>query len=382
MMGYEQMNQITMTTTTMMKNFNKMGAIRSHKKPSRKSVSAINGGAAVTAATAGEGDRRRNLSGMSLASLSASPIDLASISKLDLSNNNIQQIPESLVARMLNLWALDLHSNQLKTLPNSIGCLSKLKVLNVSGNNLQCLPKTIEDCISLEELNANFNELNRLPETIGFELTNLTKLSVNSNKLVLLPSSLSHLTSLRVLDARLNCLVSLPDDLENLVNLQVLNVSQNFQHLKELPYSVGLLISLVELDVSYNGITVLPDSIGCLHQIKKLSVEGNPLVSPPFEVVEQGLVAVKKYMSEKMTESPMKKNLRGIGKMVKYKVNLGLSSTPGRRIGGDRRGEGSFKVSDYRHIDGIASPRHVSLFNPRRFLSPLSAFFSPPRYYR
>ncbi|KAF8077229.1 hypothetical protein N665_1054s0006 [Sinapis alba] len=384
MMGYEQMNQITMTTTAMMKNFNKVGAIRSHKKTSRRIVSAINGGAAVTAATAGEGDRRRNLSGMSLASLSVSSIDLSSISKLDLSNNNIQQIPESLVARMLNLWALDLHSNQLKTLPNSIGCLTKLKVLNVSGNNLQHLPKTIEDCISLEELNANFNELDRLPETIGFELTNLTKLSVNSNKLVLLPSSLSHLTSLRVLDARLNCLVSLPDDLENLVNLQVLNVSQNFQHLKELPYSVGLLISLVELDVSYNGITILPDSIGCLHQIQKLSIEGNPLVSPPFEVVEQGLVAVKQYMSEKMTESykgtPMKKNLRGIGKMVKYKANHGLSSTPGRRTGGNRHGEGSIKVSDYRQIDGIASPRHVSLFNPRRFLSPLSAFFSPPRY--
>ncbi|CAN6879821.1 hypothetical protein F2Q70_00033104 [Brassica cretica] len=394
MMGYEQMNQMTMTTTAMMKNFNKMGPINTpHKKTTRRSVSAIDGGAA---ATAGEGDCRRNLktldlSGMSLASLSASSINLASISKLDLSNNNIQQIPESLVARMLNLWALDLHSNQLKTLPNSIGCLSKLKVLNVSGNNLQHLPKTIEDCRWLEELNANFNELTMLPDTIGFELTNLTKLSVNSNKLVVLPSSLSHLTSLRVLDARLNRLGSLPDDLENLVNLQVLNVSQNFQHLKELPYSVGLLISLVELDVSYNGITVLPDSIGCLRRIQKLSLEGNPLISPPFEVVEQGLEAVKQYMSEKMTESyketPMKKKLWGIGKMVKYKTFNGLSSSPGRspgrRTGGDHHGnerEGFINVSDYRQIDGIASPRHVSLFNPRRLLSPFSAYFSPPRY--
>ncbi|CAG7884422.1 unnamed protein product [Brassica rapa] len=399
MMGYEQMNQMTMTTTAMMKNFNKMGPINTpHKKiTTKRSVSAIDGGAAVMA---GEGDRRRNLktldlSGMSLASLSASSINLASISKLDLSNNNIQQIPESLVARMLNLWALDLHSNQLKTLPNSIGCLSKLKVLNVSGNNLQHLPKTIEDCRSLEELNANFNELTMLPDTIGFELTNLAKLSVNSNKLVVLPSSLSHLTSLRVLDARLNRLGSLPDDLENLVNLQVLNVSQNFQHLKELPYSVGLLISLVELDVSYNGITVLPfqqpDSIGCLRRIQKLSLEGNPLVSPPFEVVEQGLEAVKLYMSEKMTESyketPMKKKLWGIGKMVKYKTFNGLSSSPGRspgrRTGGDHHGNergGFINVSDYRQIDGIASPRHVSLFNPRRLLSPFSAYFSPPRY--
>ncbi|KAG5407109.1 hypothetical protein IGI04_013228 [Brassica rapa subsp. trilocularis] len=358
MMGYEQMNQMTMTTTAMMKNFNKMGPINTpHKKiTTKRSVSAIDGGAAVMA---GEGDRRRNLktldlSGMSLASLSASSINLASISKLDLSNNNIQ-----------------------------------LKVLNVSGNNLQHLPKTIEDCRSLEELNANFNELTMLPDTIGFELTNLTKLSVNSNKLVVLPSSLSHLTSLRVLDARLNRLGSLPDDLENLVNLQVLNVSQNFQHLKELPYSVGLLISLVELDVSYNGITVLPDSIGCLRRIQKLSLEGNPLVSPPFEVVEQGLEAVKLYMSEKMTESyketPMKKKLWGIGKMVKYKTFNGLSSSPGRspgrRTGGDHHGNergGFINVSDYRQIDGIASPRHVSLFNPRRLLSPFSAYFSPP----
>ncbi|XP_056852211.1 plant intracellular Ras-group-related LRR protein 8 isoform X1 [Raphanus sativus] len=399
MMGYEQMNQMTMKTTTMMKNFNKVGPISTpHKKTMRRSVSAIDGGA--TAEAAGEGDRGQNLetldlSGMSLASLPASSINLASISKLDLSNNNIQfliqQIPESLVARMLNLWALDLHSNQLKTLPNSIGCLSKLKILNVSGNNLQALPKTIEDCRSLEELNANFNELTLLPDTIGFELTNLTKLSVNSNKLVLLPSSLGHLTSLRVLDARLNCLVSLPEDLENLVNLQVLNVSQNFQHLKTLPYSVGLLISLVELDVSYNGIRVLPDSIGCLRRIQKLSVEGNPLVSPPFEVVEHGLEAVKQYMSEKMTESnnktPTKKKLWGIGKMVKYKTFHGFSSSPGRspgrRTGGDRHREereGFINVSDYRQIDGLASPRHVSLFNPRRLLSPLSTFFSPPRY--
>lgn len=95
MMGYEQMNQMTMKTTAMMKNFNKMGPINTpHKKATRRSVSAIDGGAA---AMAGEGDRRRklktrDLSGMSLASLSASSINLASISKLDLSNNNIQVI--------------------------------------------------------------------------------------------------------------------------------------------------------------------------------------------------------------------------------------------------------------------------------------------------
>jgi Leucine-rich repeat (LRR) protein len=62
------------------------------------------------------------------------------------------------------------------------------------------------------------------------------------------------MTALRSLDARLNCLCSLPDGLENLDNLETLNVSQNLQYLRELPYGIGLLVSLRELDVSYNSI--------------------------------------------------------------------------------------------------------------------------------
>ncbi|CAF2055539.1 hypothetical protein Bca4012_098173 [Brassica carinata] len=50
MMGYEQMNPKTMTTTSMMKNFNKMEPINTpHKKTIRRSVSATDGGAAATA---------------------------------------------------------------------------------------------------------------------------------------------------------------------------------------------------------------------------------------------------------------------------------------------------------------------------------------------
>lgn len=60
-----------------------------------------------------------------------------------------QNIPESLTARLLNVVVLDLHSNQLKSLPNSIGCLKKLKVLNAAGNLLSFLPKTIENCRSV-----------------------------------------------------------------------------------------------------------------------------------------------------------------------------------------------------------------------------------------
>ncbi|OMO52500.1 hypothetical protein CCACVL1_29217 [Corchorus capsularis] len=317
-----------------------------------------------------------DLSGMSLDSLPNPSLNLATICKLDLSNNNLQSIPESLTARLLNVLVLDVHSNQLKFLPNSIGCLSKLKILNVSGNLIQTFPKTIENCRSLEELNANFNKLTMLPDTIGFELIKLKKLSVNSNKLLFLPRSTSHLTSLRVLDARLNCLRSLPEDLENLVNLQVLNVSQNFHYLDSLPYSIGLLISLVELDVSYNKITTLPDSIGCLKRLQKLCVEGNPLVSPPLEVFELGLHAVKEYLSEKMNaghKSPHKKK-SWVGKLVKFGTFNGGFRSAGPGPGTHSEREDAFIMPEYRSIDGLASPRYMGMFSPRRIFSPRTYF--------
>lgn len=281
-----------------------------------------------------------------------------------------QNIPESLTARLVNTVALDVHSNQLRTLPNSIGCLSKLKLLNVSGNLIQHLPKTIENCKALEDLNLNFNKLIQLPENLGFELINLKKLSINSNKLLFLPRSISYLTSLKILDARLNCLRSLPEDLQNLINLETLNVSQNFHFLDSIPYSIGLLLSLVELDISYNKIKSLPDSIGGLSKLQKLSVEGNPLVSPPPEVMELGLHAVKEYLGNKMnaghqsptpTKSPTKKK-SWVGRLVKY-------GTFNVRNGPREEREAFIVSDDDRSIESLAATRYSGMFSPRRLFS-------------
>ncbi|KAL4355919.1 hypothetical protein AHAS_Ahas09G0034800 [Arachis hypogaea] len=116
-------------------------------------------------------------------------------------------------------------------------------------------------------MNANFNKLMQLPESISLELRKLKKLSVNSNKLLFLSHSTSHLTSLKVLDARLNCLHSLPNNLENLISLETLNISQNFHFLRSFPYSIGFLFSFIKLDINYNRITSLPPSIACLNKL-------------------------------------------------------------------------------------------------------------------
>ncbi|XP_062184323.1 plant intracellular Ras-group-related LRR protein 1-like [Phragmites australis] len=312
--------------------------------------------------------KKLDMSGMSMDTLPHLTMPLGDITTLDLSNNNLQSIPESIIARLLNVVMLDVRSNQLTSLPNSIGCLSKLKVLNVSGNLLHSLPATIEECRALEELNANFNQLTKLPDTLGFELHGLRRLSVNSNKLAYLPSSTSHMTALRALDARLNCLRALPDGLENLGSLETLNVSQNFQYLRELPYGIGLLVSLRELDISYNSITALPDSMGCLTKLVRFSATGNPLVCPPMDVVEQSLDAMRTYLSARMNSTQRKKK-SWVPKLVKFNTFSAGMMTPGRtKVHGNTDG---LLMSDYRSLNGgIASPGFLSMLSPRRLFSP------------
>ncbi|CAM8891933.1 unnamed protein product [Rhodiola kirilowii] len=144
--------------------------------------------------------------------------------------------------------------------------------------------------------------------------------------------------------------------------------------LRTLPYSIGLLFSLTDLDVSYNKITELPHSIGCLKKLQRLSVEGNPLVCPPMEVVEQGVSAVKEYLSDKMNETPTKRNNKAswISKLKKY--GTFSASTGNRWVSEERQ---AFVMPDYRSIDGLASPRrfaNVGMFSPRRLFSPKTYF--------
>jgi len=333
-----------------------------------------------------------DLSGILLDSVPDAIQNLSStLVKLDLSNNNLKSLPESVMS-LVNLIHLDLHSNQLTALPDSVGNLVKLKALNVSGNSLAVLPNGIESCRSLEELIADFNQLTRLPEALGFELLNIRKLSVRSNKLTSLPYSTSHMMSLRFLDVHMNRLGGLPEDLENLMNLEYLDLSSNFNYLVALPESIGSLTSLIELNISYNQITALPDSIGRLEKLQHLNVEGNPLVVPPPRVVAHSVVAIKEYMENRLNAQRGENNrgmknghqswLRKIilGKWVKCgtprsDVAQALSWQEYRP--GDAQDDGTFSSISTPRGRSFFSP--LRIFSPRHSSSPLRAFATPRR---
>lgn len=250
-----------------------------------------------------------------------------------LSDNKIQAVTDS-IAGLVNLETLDLSGNVLVSLPDSLGLLKRLKFLNVSGNKLKCLPDSISMCSELIELDASYNQLIYLPTNFGYQLANLQKLLVQLNKLRSLPSSFCELKSLRYLDVHFNELRSLPDALGDLKNLEVLNASSNFSDLVSLPESIGELTNLVELDVSNNQIKELPYSFGSLQNLKKLNLDQNPLMTPPNEIVVQGVEAVKEYMAKRWLDYLLEEEQKSMSANSNNQTNNGWVQWGSSVLGG------------------------------------------------
>uniref|UniRef100_A0A8C2TXI7 Leucine rich repeat and sterile alpha motif containing 1 n=1 Tax=Coturnix japonica TaxID=93934 RepID=A0A8C2TXI7_COTJA len=93
---------------------------------------------------------------------------------------------------------LDLHDNQLASLPADIGQLTSLQVLNLERNLLKCLPQSIGDLAQLQILNVKGNKLRELPATVS-GLRSLRTLNISENLLQELPRVLAHVRTLETL---------------------------------------------------------------------------------------------------------------------------------------------------------------------------------------
>ena len=204
------------------------------------------------------------------------------VTKLELRDDYQQtSLPES-IGNLQLLSVLDVSYNQLRSLPESIGKLQALSKLHVSHNNLTSLPESIGSFQDLSELLVASNQLNSLPQSIG-KLQKLGWLDVSHNNLTSLPESIAKLQPLLQLYVSHNNLTSLPESIGSLRLLRELHVSSN--QLNSLPQSIGKLQQLGWLDVSHNQLTSLPEeSIGKLQKLLWLDVSHNQLTSLPESI--------------------------------------------------------------------------------------------------
>ncbi|KAJ0742391.1 putative non-specific serine/threonine protein kinase [Helianthus annuus] len=228
------------------------------------------------------------------------PINISKCSQyamewLDLTSSLKGTIPKSL-QRMANLKGLHLSSgdkyhdsigydgfykNYLNgSIPESLGKLRLLQILDLSGNMLTGDMPTFPGKLTKLDLSHNF--LNgSIPESLG-KLRLLQVLDLSDNMLTgAIPTFLGKLKKLYLSSNQLNG--SIPESCGRLASLTHLSLENNLLR-GPIPASIGKLVSLQSFSASSNFLSgAIPVSIGQLTSLRLLDVSNNSLEGLVFE---------------------------------------------------------------------------------------------------
>ncbi len=152
--------------------------------------------------------------------------------------------------------------------------------LKLSGLGLKTVPESVGTLSSLTMLDLNENKLSTLPDWIG-SLPNLRRLYLAGNPLIELPGWLSEFENLYL--PRLG-LTRAPDCIREARHLSGLALDHN--SLTELPEWIGELNRLQTLWLDNNNLSSLPSSMKVLTNLTSLQLQGNPELGIPEELLE------------------------------------------------------------------------------------------------
>ncbi|KAK3582011.1 hypothetical protein CHS0354_039677 [Potamilus streckersoni] len=225
---------------------------------------------------------------------------------LNLSNNNIEMIPNQLFINLLELTYLDLSGNNLETLPPQMRRLTSLQTLILNNNplihaqlrqlpalvSLQTLhmrntqrtlanfPSGLDSLTNLQDIDLSSNDLTRVPEPL-YKLTSLKRLNLSNNQITELSLLIDTWTSMEVLNLSRNKLTSLPASLHKLASLRKLLVNSNQLDFEGIPASIGKLHNLEIFSAANNNLEMIPEGLFRCGKLKKLFLNSNRLITLP-----------------------------------------------------------------------------------------------------
>ncbi|KRX10051.1 hypothetical protein PPERSA_08454 [Pseudocohnilembus persalinus] len=286
--------------------------------------------------------------------------DTHPLHKIDMTNNNIQQINGEVFEKEREIMVVRFINNQIIQLPTQMFTLEQLKSIDFTHNNLTEIPQQITQCISLVEILLPDNKISQLPNNLS-QLQNLERLILTKNNFTQFPN-VQNLSKLKFLDLGENYIEEINPNamvglfsLEQLIliknqlnyfsdsflrdsqNLVVIQLDQNklkevsfpelpkldqlslsynqiqkFQDfdkmqqltviilnnnkLTKLSKNIMLVKELKTLDIANNDLGDIPSEIGLLPKLVRIQLEGNPLKCIRQSIRNQGAEQLKKYL--------------------------------------------------------------------------------------
>ena len=243
-------------------------------------------------------------------------ISNSSLQSIDLSDNEIglNELPEDLLANLTHLIELELSNNQISQIPKCVLTSLYLKSVFLNVNNIThvptlpnayspkleilCLPANNMVSISPDMFASNnwkalkilmlaINKITHLPPNLfsSSSLERLEYINVAYNDLTELPEGLFDnpvLTNLKKLDFSVNCIDRLSEKLLNSSNLGKLEIIYlNRNQIKVLPVNLfqnNVLQNLRTIDLGYNEIEHIPAKFfKCLENIESIYLNNNKI---------------------------------------------------------------------------------------------------------
>lgn len=256
------------------------------------------------------------------------------VTSIDLSYNNIKEIPEGLLDGKTELTEIVFNGNKISKLPKDLFKDTKnIENIYMSSMKLSKVEKHVfENLSKLNILDLQNNEISEVEEGVFDGLTNMTQLGLDGNELTNLPDDVfKSLKSLTFLGLSENEFVKVPKAVEEVSNVESLYLDwNNIQSVDNIDYAK--LSKLKLLNFAWNEITSLPS--GMLAQNKNLeSVDfyDNRITSVSadmFPKTADGLVKLDLVLNEmKVVDPEVSKLTQGNNKQYPQKTVLNFKAS-------------------------------------------------------
>ncbi|KAG1707432.1 hypothetical protein DVH05_026632 [Phytophthora capsici] len=234
--------------------------------------------------------------------------EAAASGTLILMNSLLSTLPTELVGHGhfnfgSTLVHLNLSSNQLQSIPASIGELASLKTLTVEENNLQSLHPFIGALPHLELLRLRKNHLSAesISELFGNSPSvgaTLKELDLRNNNIAALPLEICQLHCLETLLLSFNRIETLDHfPWSQLARVSVVSVSDNKLRSLGRIYDAPLLASL---SFENNNLTKVPCELGLCPHLRAIYMNGNPQRTVRGAVIAKGSAEILSYLKNKL----------------------------------------------------------------------------------
>lgn len=228
---------------------------------------------------------------------------MRALEELILANNPVESLPPA-INQLTRLKLLSLRQTRVTQLDPEVFSLAGLKVLNLRGAPLAVLPPQVGNLVNLTGIDLSGTQITSLPSQFG-QLLRLQLLGLSGLRFPEIPASIFGLTALRNLNLSGTRAQTIPAAISNLTDLRSLDLGA--MGLLSVPAELFLLPALRRLNLSGNRLRSIPPAIAVstleIYWKEPRSTEegiflsGNPLQSPPFEVISAGTNAVHTYFA-------------------------------------------------------------------------------------